>query len=93
MKVAVGEDFIITPPYASRRMASWSRKEAVFPPLPVPDSWTYAPRKFRPTSSLAARRVRAERHNPYSITTLRIQLARFLLKQFVCCPYSCSRRL
>src|SRR6516225_1102562 len=48
-----------TPPYASRPMASWLQNEAVFPPLPVPDSWTYAPGKFRPTSSLAAHRVRA----------------------------------
>jgi hypothetical protein len=37
--------------------------------------------------------VRAERHNPHSIATLRIQLARFLLKQMACCPFCCSFRL
>jgi len=37
--------------------------------------------------------VRAERHNPHSIATLRIRLARFLLKQLTCCPFCCSRRL
>ena len=35
------------------------------------------PPEFRP----AAHRIRAERHNPHSIATLRIRLARFLLKQ------------
>lgn len=48
-----------------------------FSPRLEPINWT-APRKFRPTSGLAARRVRAERHNPYSIATLRIRLARFV---------------
>jgi hypothetical protein len=56
-------------------------------------NWTYAPRKFRPTSGPAARRIRAERHNPHSIATLRIRLARFLLKQLRCCPFCCIRRL
>jgi len=64
-----------------------------FSPLPAPVNWTYAPRKFRPSSGLAAHRVRAERHNPHSIATLRTQLARFLLKQLSCCPFCCSRRL
>jgi hypothetical protein len=66
MKVEVGDDFIITPRYALWPMASWLRKEALFS-LPVPDSWTYTPRKFCPTSSLASRHVRAERHTPHSI--------------------------
>jgi hypothetical protein len=59
----------------------------------VAKSWTYAPRKFLPSSTLAAHRIRAERHNPNSITTLHIRLARSLLKQLACCPFCCSRRL
>jgi SRSO17 transposase len=49
--------------------------------------------KFRPISSPVARRIRAERHNPNSIATLRIKLARFLLKQLPCCPFCCVHRL
>jgi SRSO17 transposase len=52
-----------------------------------------APRRFHPTSSPAARRQRAERHNPHSIATLRIQIARSLLRQLPCCPFCCVRRL
>jgi hypothetical protein len=58
-----------------------------------PVNWTYAPRKFHPTSGPGARRIRAERHNPYSIATLRIKLARLLLKRLTCCPFCCVRRL
>ncbi len=92
MKVAAGEDFIIMPPYASLPTASWWRNEVVFPPLHAPVDWSYAPRNFRPSSSPAARRTRAERHNPYSIATIRIQLARYLLQQLPCCPVCCVRR-
>jgi hypothetical protein len=37
--------------------------------------------------------VRAERHNPTSIATLRIQLARFLTGQLHHCPFCCVWRL
>jgi hypothetical protein len=43
--------------------------------------------KIPPDFQPVARRIRAERHNPNSIATLRIKLARFLLKQLPCCPF------
>ncbi|MGA2722824.1 MAG: IS701 family transposase [Bryobacteraceae bacterium] len=46
--------------------------------------------RFSPS---AARRTRAERHNPNSIATLRIKIARALLNQLPCCPFCCARRL
>ena len=48
-------------------------------PEPPPD--------FRPR----ARRVRPERHNPHSIATLRIIIARHLLAQLPHCPFCGSR--
>ena len=88
-----GADFIITPLSALPHTASWWQNEAVFPPLPALASYSYAPHTFRPTSNPAARRVRAERHNPTSIATLRIKLARFLLTQLPHCPFCCALRL
>ena len=87
-KVAAGEDFIIMPPYASPPMASSLRKEVVFPPLYKPIDWRYAPRNFRPSSNPAAPRARAERHNPCSIATIRIQLARYLLQRLPAAPFA-----
>src|SRR5437764_3530466 len=55
-------------------MASWWRSEAVFPPQHAPANYSYAPRSFRSTSNRAVRRARAERHNPTSIATLRIEV-------------------
>ncbi len=49
-----------------------------------------APRNFLPSSSHAAVRVRAERHNPRSIATLRIQLARLLILRLPHCPLCSS---
>src|SRR6202035_3904563 len=73
--------------------ASWSRKEVVFPPPQAPVDWTYAPRNFRLSSTPAARRARVERHNPHSIATLRIQIARHLIEQLPSCPFCYRRRL
>src|SRR5580704_7746930 len=89
--VGAGEVFTITPRYASPLTASSSRNEAVFPPPQAPVDWTYAPRNFRLSSTPAARRVRVERHNPHSIATLRIQIARHLTEQLTSCPF-CVRR-
>jgi len=55
--------------HATLCIAAYGFLVPVFPPLPAPASWTYAPRKFRPSSGDAAHRVRAERHNPHSIDT------------------------
>ena len=93
MKVATGAGFIITPRSASQLMGSWWLSGTVFPPRPAPvilDSLALGRRR---TSARAGRRVRAERHNPHSISTLRIVLARLLLRQLPQCPYcgSCSR--
>jgi hypothetical protein len=51
----------------------------------------YRSRKYRPTSSPAVRRLRPERHNPQSIATLRIVIARHLLRQLVHCPFCGAR--
>ena len=45
----------------------------------------------RRTSAHAARRARPERHNPRSIATLRIVLARLLLRHLPHCPFCGSR--
>jgi predicted nucleic acid-binding protein len=45
----------------------------------------------RRTFGPAARRVRPERHNPHSITTLRMVLARHLIGQIAQCPFCGSR--
>src|SRR5713226_3218217 len=92
-KVGAGEVFTITPRYASPLTASSSRNEVVFPPPQAPVDWTYAPRNFRLSTTPAARRVRVERHNPHSIATLRIQIARHLIEQLPSCPFCYRRRL
>jgi hypothetical protein len=62
------------------------------PPPPAPADWKYARQGFLPTSDPAAQRVRAERHNPASIASLRIRIARALLRQMPCCPSCCVLR-
>ena len=47
----------------------------------------YQPRSRRRTSTREGRRVRPERHNPHSIATLRIVIARLLLGQLPHCPF------
>ena len=47
----------------------------------------YQPRSRRRTSAREVRRVRPERHNPRSIATLRIAIARQLLGQLPHCPF------
>jgi SRSO17 transposase len=56
-----------------------------FSPSHAAVNWTYAPRRFLPTSNPAVPRARAERHNPASVTTLRHRIARLLLRQLPCC--------
>ena len=51
----------------------------------------YPPRSRRRTSAREVRRVRPERHNPSSIPTLRIVLARQLLRQLPQCPFCGAR--
>jgi hypothetical protein len=58
-----------------------------FSPLPAPAMLDYQPRNCRRTSAREGRRVRPERHNPSSIPTLRIVLARQLLGQLSRCPF------
>ncbi len=86
MKDEAGAVSTITPHSALPLTASYWQSEVVFPPPHTPANWTYAPRQFLPTSSPAVRRIRAERHNPTSITTLRLRLARLLLQKLPCCP-------
>jgi hypothetical protein len=84
---------ILMPRFALPLTASYWQSEAVFPPPPAPANWTYAPRHFLPASNPAVQRARAERHNPSSIATLRLRLARLLLHQLPCCPFCCALRL
>src|ERR1039458_5390114 len=81
MKVATGGDFITMPLYASRLTGPSWRKGAVFLPQPTSAILGYAPPRYLPTSSRGERRARAQRHNPHSIATLRIKIARFLVLQ------------
>ena len=46
----------------------------------------YQPRNRRRISAHAGRRVRPERHNPHSIATLRMVIARYLIGQLPQCP-------
>ena len=91
MKDEAGADFTITPHSASPLMGSWSASGTVFPPQPAPAMLDYQPPSRRRTSGRAARRVRPERHNPNSIATLRMEIARLLLTQLPHCPFCGSR--
>src|SRR5436309_457349 len=68
-------------------MASWWLRGAVFPPLPAPANWNYPYPKCPRSSVLGVRPVRVERHNPWSIATLRQTIARVLLRQLASCPF------
>lgn len=48
--------------------------------------------RFQRTTGPAAG-IRPERHNPASIATLRIRIARLLLQQLACCPFCGVLRL
>ena len=87
MKDGVGAAFTITPPYVLLHMGSWFPSGTVFPPQPAPVMLDYQPRSCRRTSARADRRVRPERHNPQSIATLRIAIARQLFEQLPYCPF------
>src|SRR5215510_7985336 len=81
MKGEAGVVFTITRPSALRPMGSWWPNGAVFPPPLAPVKWTYPSPKCHATSVLGVRPVRVERHNPWSIATLRQTIARVLLRQ------------
>jgi hypothetical protein len=68
-------------------MASWSQNAALFPPLAASAATASA---RRPTSGRAALRIRPQRHEATSIASLRIILARLLLRSLPHCPY-CHR--
>ena len=90
-KGAVGAAFTITPPYASRPMGSWWPNGIVFSPQRAPAILDYQLPKGRRTSGHVVRRVRPERHNPRSITTLRMVLAHYLIGRIAHCPFCGSR--
>ena len=84
---AAGGDFTITGYFVSRRMGSWWARGAVFPAPRGPASYEYrCPRGLR-QSARAGRPLRAERHNPQSIATLRRQISRHLLPQLDACLF------
>jgi hypothetical protein len=92
MKAVDGEDFIIMPLYVSPLTGFLWLSEPVFPPLRAVVNYNYpSPPSRKP--SVPAARVRAERHNPHSIATLRIKLARALIRQLPCCPFCGPKRL
>ena len=61
-----------------------------FSPQPTSEILDYQPRNRRPTSGRGGR-ARPERHNPHSIATIRITIARYLLGQLPHCPFCGSR--
>src|SRR5437879_5518907 len=87
MKDEVGVAFIITRPCVLRPMGSWWLRGAVFFPLPAPANWNYPYPKCPRSSVFGVRPVRVERHNPWSIATLRQTIARVLLRQLAGCPF------
>jgi hypothetical protein len=89
-KDEAGAGFIITPPYALPRTGSWWPSGIVFPPRQLSAIWDYQRPSFRRTSDRGVR-IRPERHNPYSITTLRMVLARHLIDGIAHCPFCGSR--
>lgn len=91
MKAGDGAVFTTTLPCASQLMGSSSANGTVFPPQHVSEILDYQPRSRRRTSVRVARRVRSERHNPHSIATLRIAIARQLLGQLSHCPFCGAR--
>src|SRR5262249_37183099 len=62
-----------------------------FSPQPKSAILDYQRPNYRRTSGRAARRGRPERHNPRSVTTLRIALARCLIGGIAQCPCCGSR--
>src|SRR5215469_12838714 len=87
MKDEAGVVFIIMPPSALRPTGSWWPNGAVFPPPLAPVKWTYPLPNGHTSSILGVRPVRVERHNPWSIATLRQTIARVLLRQLSGCPF------
>src|SRR5260370_40291505 len=78
---------------AAPRTGSWWQKGAVFPPQSAPVMLDYQSPRCRRTSNREEARSRPERHNPHSITTLRIRIARHLLHQLPHCPFCNVLRL
>ena len=72
-------------------MDSWWPNGVVFPPQPKSAILDYQHPSRRQTSDHVARRIRPERHNPRSITTLRMVLARLLFGGIAQCPFCGSR--
>ena len=91
MRDADGEAFIITPLYASRPMDSWWPNGVVFPPQPGSAILDFQPPSRQRNFGRAVRRVRPERHNPNSITTLRMIMAHRLIGRIAQCPFCGSR--
>ena len=77
----------ITGHFALRRMGSWWARGAVFLPRQGPASYEYpCPRGLR-KSARAGHPIRAARHNPQSIATLRRQISQHLLHQLDACLF------
>src|SRR6266849_9725260 len=91
MKGEAGADFTITPLSVSPHMGFWCPSGAFFPPQPTPAMLDYAPPNRHRIFDREARRIRPERHNPHSIATLRIIIARYLVGLLPHCPCCGSR--
>jgi hypothetical protein len=64
-------------------MASLISERNRFSTSAAPARLDYQPRRRRRTSVRVARRGRPERHNPHSIATLRMAIARQLLRHWL----------
>ena len=64
-----------------------AERNRFFPLCPRRSSWIRCLPGQCQTPVRADRRIRPERHNPHSIATLRIILARLLLRELPHCPY------
>jgi hypothetical protein len=84
-KAVGGEGFIIMGSSASPRMPFWQPSGLGFPPQHLlPSS---APLAYPAVSARGALPVRPERHQPASITTMRLYQARRLVGGLPACPW------
>ena len=85
-RVEDGAASTITPVSASRPTVSWSPKRRPFPPQDIPAPGAARDLPFPPIIDPEVLPLRSQRHVPNSIATLRIRLARSLLRALPRCP-------
>ena len=83
MKGGAGAAFIITPPCASRPMASSFASEAFFPLKTASEAKRL---RYPRAGGREGIPIRPERHNPFSITSVRRRLTVALARRLPRCP-------